>query len=99
MPLQGTEARVVVVGGTALTFNSGWGCAKNHLVLDRAAMEGRLAATAIKKGTTTTGANWAALTSLSFSSQNPHSADGLTAHDTPHFEVTIERCLPSQPSG
>ncbi|XP_063002320.1 immunoglobulin superfamily DCC subclass member 3-like [Elgaria multicarinata webbii] len=31
--------------------------------------------------------------------QNAPSSDGLYSHDTPHFEVTVERCPPSQPSG
>ncbi|XP_062821245.1 immunoglobulin superfamily DCC subclass member 3 isoform X1 [Anolis carolinensis] len=31
--------------------------------------------------------------------QNPPSSEGHNNHNTPHFEVTIERCPPSQPSG
>ncbi|XP_007439663.1 immunoglobulin superfamily DCC subclass member 3-like [Python bivittatus] len=32
-------------------------------------------------------------------SRNSSSSDGHTTRDGPHFEVTVERCLPSQPSG
>lgn len=34
-----------------------------------------------------------------FSLQNSSSCEGHITRDGPHFEVTIERCPPSQPSG